>query len=446
MVLWNESGWDAARWDLGGSELASDWFQIAYDGDTEIAGILSIIEFDGDLYAGTSDGRVITSVNGTTWSLAYDSLEDEMHGLALFGGDLYAITGNNGRVLKTTDGSSWTLAYDSPQTDLFAIQEFSSYLYVGGDNGVIYRSSDGATWTLAYDSPQTTIHDFGDFNGSLFAATGTNGVIYSSADGTTWSLAYDSPQTGILSLASLDPSLDPYVDDTLFAGVDTSFLIYKTTDGTTWEVAYDGPDGAGGVNSMYATDAMIFAGSDTDGSLFKSDDGLTWFMSYDSPAGSINAMAPWSSNCNLYLGADEFVYSMDNLPQISLADTCPDITAPDGGETITVDTFTVQWSVEDDTNLVFDVEYSRNWSTNRDWETAVDDTGGDPGHTGAPLTGIPGDPNGNYLEADWNVLPIVDSTDMKIRIRARDTSASGCARIGSWNESEDIFELNNGPC
>lgn len=454
MPLWGESGYGNARWDLGGGEVpggvvqgGNDWFQIAYDGGATYPSILSLIEFDGDLYAGTGTGEVLTSVNGTTWTLAYDSLEDQIHEFVVFGADLYAVTGNNGRILKTSDGTTWSLAYDSPQTDLFAVTTFGSEIIAGGNNGVIYKSSDGSTWSLSYDSPQTTIHDFAEFNGSLYVATGANGVIYATVDASTYTLAHDDATiTSFLSLAAMDPSADQFVADLLFAGADSGFVILQTTDGTTWTTSYDGLDALGGVNMMMATDASVYAGSDTGGVVYKSDDGKDWMISYDSVEGTINYMTTWTDNCYQYVAGDEKIYSQDNLPRIEIANTCPDVTIADGGEIVTTDSFTIQWSVEDSTNLVFDVEFTRNYSTNRDWETAVDDTGGDPAHTGAPLTGITGTANGNYLEATWNVLPIIDSTDMKLRIRARDTSQAGCARIGAWNESESVFELQNGPC
>lgn len=454
MPLWNESGYGNARWDLAGGEVpggevqgGSDWWTISYDGGATHTNFLSLIEFDGDLYAGTDGGVILTTADGSVWTVAYDSLEDEIHSFEIFGGDLYAVTGNNGRILTSTDGSTWTVAYDSPQTDLFAIKTFGSNLYAGGDGGVIYSSSNGSTWTLAYDSPQTTIHAFEEFNGSMYVATGANGVIYATTNGTSYTLAHDDGSIGsFLSLAAMDPSADPYVSDKLFAGSDTGFEILETTDGTTWTVSYDGPDARGAVNTMYATDATVYAGSSLGGATYKSDDGITWMISYDSPEVSVNAMTGWTLDNKQYLAVDEFVFRQDNLPKLNIADTVVDITVADGGETLTTDSVTIQWSVEDDTNLVFDVEFTRNYSTNRVWETAVDDTGGDPAHTGAPLTGISGTPNGEYLEATWNILPLVDSSDVKLRIRARDTSASTAQSIGGWNESEDTFELQNGPC
>jgi hypothetical protein len=196
---------------------------------------------------------------------------------------------------------------------------------------------------------------------------------------------------------------------------------------------------------------MIYAGSEAGGVVMRSDNSSDWSISYDSSAVNAHDIIGFSQDCDMYIGTGDsgIIYTMDNLVQ---KDLIPDVTAPDGGETITTDTYTIQWSmeIEDYTDIVWTIEYSPNWSTNRDWYTCVDDVGGDPEHTGDPLvdisTGDKVDENGNYLETTWNVLPIVDSVDMKIRIRAKDTSESGCDGLGSWNESSDVFELNNGPC
>jgi photosystem II stability/assembly factor-like uncharacterized protein len=451
MPLYGESGWGECRYGLAGGCLPeTDWFQIAYDSlETDI---LSITEFDSVLYAGSSpNGIIYKSLNGTTWTLAYDSPEASINDLVVFNGDLFAATGPNGLILRSVDGTTWTIAYDTPQTDIRTFKVFGGYLYAGGDDGIIYRSSDGATWTLAYDSPESTVYDLEVFNSSLYAATGNSGLIYSSTDGTTWTLAYDSPQTTIKSLAAMGGDYPSGVAHLLAGGGDVGFIIYKSTDGTTWELAYDGLDTIGGVLSMYGTNAMVYAGSELGGVLYRSDNTLDWSISYDSPATRINVISPFSLNCKMYLGTgvDGIIYSMDNLVQ---KDLIPDVVAPDGGETITTDTFIIQFSMEqtDYTNIVWDVEYTRDYSTFRTWIPAEGGTDPHIGHN-LPLTGISiggGQVTqvGNYLEVTWNVLPIVDSTDVKIRIRARDTSSSGCTGYSSWNESDSTFTLQNGPC
>jgi hypothetical protein len=236
----------------------------------------------------------------------------------------------------------------------------------------------------------------------------------------------------------------------LAGGGDAGFIIYKSTNGTTWELAYDGPDTIGGALSMYGTNAMVYAGSELGGILYRSDNTLDWSISYDSPATRINVMFPFSLNCKMYLGTgtDGIIYSMDNLTQ---ADLIPDVVSPDGGETITTNSFIIQFSMESTnyTNIVWDVEYTRDWSTNRVWYPAEGGTDPHPGHnyylTGISLSNYVTQ-NGNYLEVTWNVLPIIDSVDVKIRIRARDTSISGCAGYSSWNESDAVFAIQNGPC
>jgi len=450
MPLYGEDGWGVCRYGLSGGCLPeTDWFQIAYDSpETDI---LSITEFDSALYAGSNpNGKIFVSTNGSTWSLAYDSPETKINDLAVFSGDLFAVTSPNGLILKSTNGTSWTLSYDSPQTDLYTLKVFGSYLYAGGDNGIIYRSNDGIAWSLAYDSPENTIYDLEVFSSNLYAATGDSGLIYKSSDGTTWTLAYDSPSTTIKSLAAMGADYPSGVAHLLAGSGDTGFIIYKSTDGVTWELAYDGLDTIGGVLSMYGTNAMVYAGSEISGILYRSDNTLDWSISYDSPATRINAMSSFSLNCKLYLGtgASGIIYSMDNLVQ---KDLIPDVVAPDGGETITTNTFVVQWSMEqtDYTNIVWDIQYTRDWSTNRTWYPAEGGTDPHAGHN-PQLIGISLSnyvtQSGNYLQATWNVLPIMDSTDMKIRIRARDTSASGCSGYSSWNESDSVFALFNGPC
>ena len=467
MPLYGEDAWDHARFGLMGGELpVSDWFQIAYDSGTE-ADILSIIGFSTegcfnlqtfgsggwnigecigvgeDLFAGTStSGLILTSVDGTTWTLAYDSPQTRINTLHVFNTDIYAATGPNGVIYKSSDGSVWTLAYDGPDTDILTLETFGSDLYHAGTDGVIRRSSDGTTWTLAYDSgaQADTIYDLEVFDSQLYACSGDSlGIIFRSSDGTTWTLAYDSDQSVVQSLGATLSDF-PSGSPTLVAGSGDQFRVYKTTDGTTWTLSYDGLGTLGDVRVLHVTAGMIYAGTELLGVLYRSSNAVDWSISYDSPETEIHAIASFGANPDMYIGTGNsgIIYSMDNYVEI---DGVPDTISPDGGETITTDTFVLEWSVEatDLTNIVFDIEFTRNFSTNRDWTVAVDDLSEN-------LTGISTSDkvtvNGNQLEATWNVLPIVDSSDMKIRIRARDISASNA----SWNESDDVFTLQNGPC
>ena len=49
----------------------------------------------------------------------------------------------------------------------------------------------------------------------------------------------------------------------------------------------------------------------------------------------------------------------------------------------------------------------------------------------------------NKVTATWNVLPIVDSTDMKLRARVNRVTS---VLESSWNETDAVFTLQNGPC
>lgn len=347
MPLWGEDAWNHGRWGLVGGELPStDWFQIAYDSDE--TDILSLAQFSSKLYAGSNTGgKIYESTDGTTWTLAYDSPETRINKLHVFGSNIYAATGPSGLIYKSSDGSTWTLAYDGPDTDILALETFGSNLYHGGDSGVIRTSTDGTTWTLAYDagSQADTIYDLEVFSGQLYAASGdTLGLIFRSSDGTTWTLAYDSDQSVIQSLGA---TLSDFPDgsDTLLAGSGDQFRIYKTTDGTTWTLSYDGLGTVGDVRSLHVTAGMAYAGTELLGVLYRSSNAVDWSISYDSPAADIHVMEPFGDPPNLYLGTGNggIVYEMDNYVEI---DNIVDVVSPDGGETVTTDTYTVSFSVE----------------------------------------------------------------------------------------------------
>lgn len=182
---------------------------------------------------------------------------------------------------------------------------------------------------------RTTLYNSG-------SGTRPSGRIITSSNGTTWTLAYDAASKQIKRLAAHGGDF-PDGSATLAAGMDGRFTVLKSTDGTTWSLSYEGLTTIGGVKSMHATNAMLYAGSEAGGVLYRSDNLVDWSISYDSPETGLHAMANFNDPPNLYIGSGStgLIYSMDNYVEI---DNSVDLISPDGGETITTDTFTVEFS------------------------------------------------------------------------------------------------------
>jgi len=96
---------------------------------------------------------------------------------------------NDARVINDLDkiGTVWIEVEDTVEYEISCLAEFDGYLYAGtGTVGKIYRSSDGTTWAEVEDTSQSIVYCLAEFDGYLYAGTGNSGKIYRSSDGTTW--------------------------------------------------------------------------------------------------------------------------------------------------------------------------------------------------------------------------------------------------------------------
>ena len=150
-----------------------EWTNVYTPGAVDI---LCLKVYKDILYAGTSDGKIYESENGTDFSLAFNTGQTEVHCLEEFEDCLYAGTGNNGYIYKY-DEAVWSFVYDTGETDVFCLKEFCAGLYAGtGGNGKLFRSKSGL-WVEYTDLVETSVFALEIFNNNLYVGTGANGKI-----------------------------------------------------------------------------------------------------------------------------------------------------------------------------------------------------------------------------------------------------------------------------
>ena len=148
--------------------------------------VISLIEFNGKLYAGTTGHGIYVSTDGTTFtqntSLPTSAV---VWSFIKFNGKLYA--GASG-IYTSTDGDTFTQNTSFPTATNYTVRafiEFNGKLYAGTPNHGIYTSTDGDTFTQNTSFPTNyTVRAFIKFNGKLYA--GTQQGIYTSTDGDTF--------------------------------------------------------------------------------------------------------------------------------------------------------------------------------------------------------------------------------------------------------------------
>lgn len=232
------------------------WVQVnaAGFGDSNDFRVGPLSVFATRLYAGTINGDVWRTSDGTSWTQV-TTLPGRAFLGAVFGNQLYAGTQASGvdvGVWRSLDGTSWTQVVSSGFGDATNSQVnpdsvFGAHLYAGtgknlGGGGEVWRSSDGTSWT------QVNSDGFGDannteillgpvFGGHLYAGTrnaATGGEIWRTADGTSWTQ---------VNTDGFGDSNNEYVQPTavfggfLYAGTADFFSggeIWRSADGTSW--------------------------------------------------------------------------------------------------------------------------------------------------------------------------------------------------------------------
>jgi photosystem II stability/assembly factor-like uncharacterized protein len=206
----------------------TNWIQIgSADSSTDI---LSIIMLDSGILAGTWNGFIQSTDDGTTWN---------------------AVTPTG----IPADTAIWSIAMIN--TDLFA-----------GTTGDIYKSSDnGNTWAeinsgIAADARITSIVASGD---DIFAGSAGDGVFKSTNSGTSWTAINSNlTDTHISQLV---------VSDTKLFAVTLTGVFISDNSGTSW--AAD-TCVLKNVNCFVAVNDQVIAGTDDNGAFLSVDNGVTW--------------------------------------------------------------------------------------------------------------------------------------------------------------------------
>ncbi len=250
--------------------------------------ILSIVMLDSKILAGTWDGFVQSTDDGTTWNV-------------------FTPTG------IPADNAIWSIVMIN--TTLFA-----------GTTGNIYKSSDnGNTWAeissgIAEDARITSIVASGD---DIYAGSASDGVFKLTNNETSWTTINSNlTDTHISQLVALD--------NKLFAVTLTGVFI-SDNSGTSWKADSSGLEN---VNCLVAVNKQLIAGTDDNGAYLSVDNGVTWAsLSSGMPADT----RIWSlvvSNDNLFAGTSSGIWVTGtstlvnveietSVPSFTLKQNCP---------------------------------------------------------------------------------------------------------------------------
>jgi photosystem II stability/assembly factor-like uncharacterized protein len=216
-------------------------------------------------------GRMfLTTDDGTNWTQV-GSADSSIDILSIVMLDSRILAGTwNGFIQSTDDGTTWNAVTPTgipADTAIWSIVMINTTLFAG-TTGDIYKSSDnGNTWTeissgIAVDARITSIVASGD---DIFGGSASDGVFKSTNSGTSWTAINSNlTDTHISQLVVLDTKL--------FAVTLTGVFI-SDNSGTSW--AAD-TSVLKNVNCFVAVNDQLIAGTDDNGAYLSVDNGVTW--------------------------------------------------------------------------------------------------------------------------------------------------------------------------
>ena len=182
--------------------------------------------------------------------------------LAISGTNLLAGT-SNGMILSTDSGTSWS-AVNGPDFSVLASDISGTRLFAGTQWGAVFLSTDnGASWTQTgypnynYYTTIPGVSCLAVLGTNLLAATGGGGVFRSTDNGKTWNVA--SPV-----LASIDVRAFAVSGQNLFAGTQGNGVYRSTDNGTSWTAINTGMPSKASVGAFAVSGTNLFAGTGAD--------------------------------------------------------------------------------------------------------------------------------------------------------------------------------------
>ena len=188
------------------------------------------------------------------------SLYDVAHGPGL-----RVAVGEHGTIVTSADGSNWSLQNRRVDLPLYGVAHGAGVFVAVGEGGTILSSADGTNWAYRFASANTFLNDIVFANGRFLAlgsASGAASVALLSTDGINWDR---------VGLGSFYANLGVTHGNGLFVSVGFN-IIRASTDGTNWSTVLVPNRQVESVT--YANGSFVAVGDD--GTIHVSANGTFW--------------------------------------------------------------------------------------------------------------------------------------------------------------------------
>jgi photosystem II stability/assembly factor-like uncharacterized protein len=231
------------------------------------------------LIAGTHYAGVYMSTdNASNWNKSMNGFPAGSSILSLINSDLGVLAGTRDGIYKTTDsGTSWVKLTGDNDTinysEVRGICTDKSYIYAALTykfTGIVYMSTDyGESWHRSDNGlpPNATfLWDVGISGGNVIAAT-DQGLYYSTDKGQSW-LPSNIANESIIKLA--------VTKDYVFGALVLDDVYRSADDGLTWNIVLNSPSAY--FTTLAAKDNFAYAGGFDFGSFYSTNSGDDWFI------------------------------------------------------------------------------------------------------------------------------------------------------------------------
>ncbi len=327
--------------------------------------ILTLVNAESGVYAGTRDGIYKSTDNGFSWNKltgVSDTINySEIRGIAVDGSDIYtACTYRfHGTVYKSTDyGQSWHRSDNglpSDATFLWDVDISGETVLAATDQGLYYSTDKGQSWLPS--NINESIIKLAVTENYVYGILVLNNVYRSANDGVTWNVVLNSPSTSFTSLTAKDNYV--YVGD--FAGG----AFYSDDNGNNWYFG-SGPS-VYTIKFIPAVPGMVLAGTGDESSYIYASFNYSHNFSYYSEGLGVHAIteALASNSTYSFAGTDYNGVWRRFLPGITPVELTS-FTA-----TSEVSNVRLKWQTETETNNSgFQIERLQNYkiSTLQNWD------------------------------------------------------------------------------
>jgi hypothetical protein len=291
--LYNDYQYDAYK------NCGETWVEVSYQGGRSFNGAHG----NGSIFVAVGDPiddpvaipteewytlLVWTSTDGINWTRVH--LPHSTYGRhaimdVTWGDNKFVAVGSNGLIMTSPNGTTWTKQTPVTTNRLWDVAYGNGTFVICDGATTVLRSTDGAnTWSFV-SGPFLEHLRMAEFGNGRFVVKNTNSNIYTSDDnGLTWVHRQTLPN---LSAPSLAYGPDGWVT----GGMDTTYYtgdpndpnsmrftaIWHSPDANTWTKVYDNyPGTASYLRDITYTDCNRYVANGTKGFVITSDDGINW--------------------------------------------------------------------------------------------------------------------------------------------------------------------------